>query len=420
MPKLFFSLPVLILSIWAFFIPQPSPSNITLCGDEKHETLLLGAPTSAFVSTSFENDSTKAYSMPALSYTKNGKIMLTWTEKDASGNTALCIAYSEDQGKSFGPKHVVFSGNGVGNSRMMRARILEKKDGSLVAIFANRAETTSGKNSRAANLVFCVSADAGKTWTKPAMVDSDPTQGVMRGFFDATLLANGEIAVAYLKDVANSTKREERDLRLVLSKNGVFQPETVIDPVVCDCCPINLLVDNKGALHVYYRDNNDDIRDIAQMVSTDHGQSFSKPKIVLNDQWKINGCPHSGAISVVQDGKALISWFSGAENASGIRLATQEGKKLTQLEDPTAKNPSLTSNGKTAVLLWEQNHNDDNLSQLAYKKIEGSSVSDLIWVPNTALSTNSSAIFVGNQLLVARESIQANKKNKISIATLAL
>lgn len=74
----------------------------------------------------------------------------------------------------------------------------------------------------------------------------------MRGFFDAVLMANDEVAVAYLKDVKNSTKHEERDLRLAIIKNGVFQDEKLIDPVVCDCCNISMLLDANGALNIYY------------------------------------------------------------------------------------------------------------------------------------------------------------------------
>ena len=105
--------------------------------------------------------------------------------------------------------------------------------------------------------------------------------------------------------------------------------------MVCDCCNINFLVDAKGAFHIYYRDNNDDIRDIARITSTDNGATFSTPQIVHNDGWKIAGCPHSGAMSSATGKSALVAWYSGSETESGARLVTQEGKKLFVLNDPS-------------------------------------------------------------------------------------
>ena len=371
-------------------------------------------------SSAFAIDSTKAYTMPLLTQTPKGEILLSWTEKDEQGLTSFCLAFSKDKGKTFGDKKVIFSGKGIGNSRLMRAKVLAKKDGSLVAVFTNRPDSPAGAPAggrRTSDLVYCVSKDAGTTWTSPQNVDSDPAKA-MRGFFDAIVLPNDEIAVFYLKDVANSTKHEERDLRMVLSKNGVFQPERLIDPVVCDCCNINLLVDANGALHVYYRDNNDDIRDIAKITSTDNGATFSKPQIVHNDGWKINGCPHSGAISSSYGKGALIAWFSGAETESGIRLVTQEGKKLFVLDDASVKNPWIMAGSKQAVMIWEQSQADSG-NQLVFRKINGDKVSETVAVDGTVNALNSTGLMLDNQLLLAHE-VKQEKKNSLKITTVAL
>jgi hypothetical protein len=358
----------------------------------------------------------KAYSMPLLTQTPKGDVLLSWTEKDAASLTSFCLATSKDNGATFSDKKIIFSGNGIGNSRLMRAKVLAKKDGSLVAVFPNRVETADKK--RASDIVFCVSTDQGTTWTTPKSVDTDPTK-CTRGFFDAVVLSNDEIAVAYLKDVAGSTKFEERDLRLVLTKNSVFQPERVIDPVVCDCCNISLLVDAKGELNVYYRDNNDNIRDMAKMTSTDNGATFSTSQILHNDGWKINGCPHSGATSSMYGGSALISWFSGTTNEPGIRLVTEEGKKLLVLE-AAAKNAFLTSSPSASVLLWEQLNPETNTSQIALKKIKADKVSDTDWVKESQNAANAAAIVANNQLLVAYEVKQASGKTSIKISNLKL
>lgn len=354
MIKLIISFQLFLVGMGAFFstnkTEKASPiSAIPVCNSMIMEELNL-------VNNNPE-DSTKAYAMPLLAQTLKGEVMLSWTEKNAEGVTSFCVAFSKDKGKTFSDKKVIFAGMGIANSRMMRAKVLTKKDGSLVAVFSNRGESVAPVQAqptapqgvrgggRSSNIVYCVSKDGGSTWTSPVSVDSDPTQGIVRGFFDAIVLPNDEIAIAYLKDVANSTKHEERDLRMVVTKNGAFQPERVIDPVVCDCCPINMLMDANGALNIVYRDNNDDIRDMAKMVSTDNAETFSTSQILHHDDWKIKGCPHSGAVSSTSGKGALFAWYSGTEKESGIRLVNNEGKKLLVLNDPSAK-----------MRLWQRVH----------------------------------------------------------------
>jgi BNR repeat-like domain len=372
----------------------------------------------------FDTDTSLAYSMPLLSQTVKGEIMLSWTEKGDQGKISFCIAFSKDKGKTFSDKKVIYAGSGIGNSRLFRAKVLAKKDGSLVAVFSNRAETSAGnqgggkgRGGRSADIVYCVSKDGGTNWTSPQPVDTDPTKGIMRGFFDAVLMANDEIAVAYLKDVKGSTKHEERDLRLAITKNGVFQAEKLLDAVVCDCCNINLLVDANGVLNVYYRDNNDEIRDIARLTSNDNAETFSKSQIVHNDGWKINGCPHNGATSSTYGKSALIAWYSGTETESGIRLVTQEGKKLFVLDDPSVKNPALVSSALVSTMLWEQGKAK---TQLVFKKINGDKVSETLSVEGSENATNSTGLVIDNQLLIAYEVKQDNKKNSLKVGTTTL
>jgi len=265
MTKLIASFYLMLVSVVAFYNPKPVEKDLAtapmpMCaampesvGESANATLTNSADLPSFQASTagLEMDSSKIYSMPLLSKTPNSEILLTWTEKDAKGMVSLCMALSKDLGKTFAEKKTIYTGTGIGNSRLMRAKVLAKKDGTFVAVFSNRGTAPAASNppkrgGRSLDIVFCSSKDGGATWTSPESVDSDKTTGIVRGFFDAALMANDEVAVAYLKDVANSTKHEERDLRMVITKNGVFQPERVIDPVVCDCCNISLLLDAKA------------------------------------------------------------------------------------------------------------------------------------------------------------------------------
>ncbi len=376
--------------------------------------LLMGGFCAAQTQSLIGRDTTIAYAMPVLTQTPTGAMLLTWTEKDAAGTGTFCMAQSADGGQTFADRRVIVTGKGISGSRLMRPKVMTKKDGSLVAVFSNRTDV-NGK--RALDIQVSTSTDNGLTWTTPKSADSDPTPCV-RGFFDAVILPNDELAIAYLKDVAGSTKHEERNLRLVLTKNGQFLPERIIDSVVCDCCNISMLVDANGALNVYYRDNNDDVRDMARMTSTDNGLTFSKPQIMFTDNWKIAGCPHSGAFSTNYGTGTLVTWFSGSETDKGVRLVTQDGKRLALANDPSARNGYAATQGNKGFFVWEQNNGAK--AQIAYQTLTGETVSAMNWIAESVNGTNASSLLLNNQAIVVYEVRNANKRNGLKWSRVTL
>jgi hypothetical protein len=374
-------------------------------------------------------DKNHAYTLPTFTKNSKGDPILYWTEKDDKNVLALYFSASKDGGKTFSEKKLIYADAGLGSSRLMRPKLLFKKDGTMAAVFSYRTvfvapaapSTHEGHGKPAASepkpkrelqIKYTVSKDNGSTWTTPTSVDSD-TSRLVRGFFDAVVLANNEIAVAYLKDVKGSTKHEERDLRMVITKNGVFQPEKLIDPVVCDCCNISLLVDSKGTLNVFYRDNNNDIRDIAHMTSADNGASFSKPQILYNDKWEIKGCPHSGVSSVATAKGALVTWFSGATEQSGVRLVDADGKLLKVLS-ANAKNGHVAADDKQGAFVWEQT-TEAGTSQIFYNKVVGGKVLDNQQLSGSDYGQNATSQMVNGKLLIAYEVAKPNQRTALSV-----
>ncbi|MDB5241240.1 MAG: hypothetical protein JWP57_1865, partial [Spirosoma sp.] len=309
--------------------------------------------TTASYANGIFSDTTRAYAVPTLTRTQTGDVALSWTEKANDGTVYFYWAKSGDKGRTFGDKKLIYASSGLANSRLMRPKLLFRPNGSAVAVFglrssespvpvaatsapaaehaghdahagghtATKAEAPKGPQGsrgggrpRSQQIVYVTSADGGTTWTQPAPVHSDKTPNVMRGFFDATVLANGEVAVTWLNDVPGN-EHEQRDLRFVATSGGKFGVERTVDPYVCACCNISLLVDLAGALHLYYRENQDNIRDIAEMRSTDNGKTFSKSQILSKDNWQINGCPHSGPTASAGGGSPLVAWFSGTTDS---------------------------------------------------------------------------------------------------------
>ncbi len=351
----------------------------------------------------FFSDVEKSYSAPNWVQSSKGDVILTWLEKEKDGKSTLCMAVSKDKEQTFSDKKTIASSYGIGSNRLMKAELFVKKDGSYFAVFMNNPAAQPGKPSRGGQVSYSVSKDGGNTWTAPAFVDQDPTPGLMRGFFGAALLANDEVAVVYLKDVKGSTKFEERDLRISVTKNGKFQAEKLIDPVVCDCCNIGLMVDSKGILNVYYRDNNNDIRDFSHIYSKDNGATFSAPRNIYKDNWQIAGCPHNGAFPVEFNKQNYVAWFSGSDSDRGVKLVTEEGKKVTSPNESSAKNFGLAKDPQQLVFYWEQLNTQTNQTNLAYQVITGTKISENKVMSTPAGAANASVLINGKDAQVAYE-----------------
>ncbi len=424
MLKLTITINLFFISFFSFFMnPRTEKQTMTICKTTDEVALSSVGLKANFVDSPIETDPNKTYTLPTLTKNNKGEVVLYWTEKDPQNVVSLCFTTSKD-GKTYGEKKTVFAEGGLGNGRLMRPKLLFKKNGEMVAVFSYRTSPAmpprpaegqpapQARPKRSSEIRFTVSKDGGNTWTSPTSVDTDTTK-LTRGFFDAVLLTNDEIAVAYLKDVKGSTKHEERDLRLAITKNGVFQAEKLIDAVVCDCCNISMVVDEAGALHMVYRDNNNDIRDMSHIVSKDNGATFSAPKTLYADKWEIKGCPHAGATTVSVKNEQYSTWFSGTQNGqSGFRLANSSGKLLKVL-DASAKNTYLTSDDKTAVLVWEQTA-ESGVSNIFYSKLVNGKLLDSQKVTDSDYGQNASILVFNGKVLVAYEVLKANKKTVLA------
>lgn len=352
------------------------------------------------------------YSLPAAFTDNTGAVVLAWTEKDAQDKVSFVYARSTDGGKSFGEKKLIYAAPGIGTGRLARPRLLFKKNGDMVAVFSMNphAQLNTGgekpSRPRESQIHFTVSKDGGNTWSQPQPIHTDLTPNTIRGFFDATIMANDELAVVFLKDIPG--QKHQRDLRIVTTVNGVPQDERVIDPFVCDCCNLGLLTDAEGNLHVYYRENQDDLRDIAKMVSKDNGQTFSGQSWVHRDNWIVRACPHNGPQAIRHGNTNLIVYYSGKEDESGIRLVNQNGNLLDKITDETVRYATLVGDNQKAVVLYTKG-NKETGTKIAYKAINNQKVAKEKMAKHAENSANPNGVFVGKKLLLTYELTEDGK-----------
>ena len=107
-----------------------------------------------------------------------------------------------------------------------------------------------------------------------------------------------------------------------VSPSGEIQNEAELDNRACDCCQTTAAITTNGPV-VVYRDRSDtEVRDMS-IVRWENG-SWSAPKTIYADGWKINGCPVNGPKAAVLEHILAVAWFSGANERPKVQLVFSE------------------------------------------------------------------------------------------------
>ncbi len=146
--------------------------------------------------------------------------------------------------------------------------------------------------------------------------------------------------------------------------------QTFSDPVIagellkgeaCDCCQPELVV-NKDYLILFFRNNDNNIRDIKGVVSYDRGLTFTDSLEVDKHQWLINQCPSTGADSRFLGNDTIINVYkSSVSNKNKVFLNAYDVKNNTSISttlissetDNNPNYPQLAIDGNTIGAVWE-------------------------------------------------------------------
>lgn len=316
---------------------------------------------------------------PNLHLSTKGEIWMSWQQKKP-GNQHLLWCSKFTNGNWTNPQLIAKERHtGINKNK-------KQKKGTWFVNWADfPAITTFGKNSLAANflqksaastyaydVMLTTSNNGGKTWKKAKVAHRDGT-ATEHGFVSLAPASNNRFLAIWLdgrETAKTSTDTKKHDdhhhgasdkvmtLRAAFfdAQGKVSQP-TLLDHRVCDCCQTSLAKTSTGFVAVYRNRSKDEIRDIG-VVTYQNGQ-WSKPQILHNDGWKINGCPVNGpSISAIQD-KVAVAWYSYANNKAQIKVAFSKngGKSFGTPIRVDEGNPlgrvaiAALPNGK-AIVVW--------------------------------------------------------------------
>lgn len=300
---------------------------------------------------------------PYFTVDHKGNAVLCWSEQDATDSLyRLKYAVYDPQKDQFGASLTVPGSAGCSISPESMAKVAFKADGTVMAVFAKRFPDE--KNPYAGAIYYSMSADEGKSWSEPMFLHTDTSPTYGRSFFDLSRLKDGEIAAVWLDGRYGKSIKGSALFFNRTGKSKGFVAESCLDKGTCECCRTDLMTDERGNLHLAYRSimfptalSDKQVRDMVYKKSTDNGQTFSAAKVISNDNWEINGCPHSGPSLAFANGLLHVVWFT-AGGSSGLyeTSAAASGFRPRSLVTASGKHPQLLAlaGGKIAMVCEEQ------------------------------------------------------------------
>ncbi len=174
-----------------------------------------------------------------------------------------------------------------------------------------------GEDTYAYGVQLARSRNDGATWEPIGLLhdDASPTE---HGFVSYAALPDGEVQAFWLDGRAMPTGG---GMHLRTTRLGEEGPgaSTLLDDRTCECCATDAALTTEGPVVVYRDRSPSEIRDIAVIRATDTG--WSKPVLIHDDGWEINGCPVNGPAIAADGDHVAVAWFTAANGLAVVQVA---------------------------------------------------------------------------------------------------
>ncbi|HKR14991.1 MAG TPA: sialidase family protein [Pyrinomonadaceae bacterium] len=312
---------------------------------------------------------------PTTAVGSDGSFYVAWVNHEAK-QADVMLGRFDAHGKAAGTPVRVNPQAGIATAwRGDPPSVAVAKNGSVYVVWTARVEADGKKGT---DLYLSASNDKGQTFAAPVKINDDKAPGA-HGMHSLDVADDGRIYVSWL-DERNvhtpkpSTKADghhmesNRELFIADSSDGgrTFSPNRKAAAEACPCCKTALAVATDGTVYVSWRHVlPGNFRHIAVMTSADAGATFSKPVIVSDDKWMLEGCPVSGP-SLSAEGDILkVLWYAAGEgNTPGLYVAESKDKgrsfspRQLLAQEGVRGTPVLAANSSAAtgsadVAIWE-------------------------------------------------------------------
>lgn len=272
--------------------------------------LLLGAgapfASAPLVVTPLPSPAGADSAQPQLSTSDRG-VLLSWIEKTGSRAT---LKFAARTSSGWTEARAVASGDDWFVNWADVPSVVRLADGSLAAHWLQK----SGPDTYAYDVRLSYSKDEGKTWSPSFTPHHDGTR-TEHGFASLFQMPGAGLGLVWLDGRAMKPGSHDNHgggamaVRFAAFDRAWKQTsETLVDPRVCECCPTAAAITADGPIAAFRNRSDDEIRDI--YISRFENGSWSEPRPVHADGWKIPACPVNGPALSATGRNVAVAWFT--------------------------------------------------------------------------------------------------------------
>jgi thiol-disulfide isomerase/thioredoxin len=304
--------------------------------------------------------------VPTTAFDANGRLWAVW-----AFGPHLYVNHSDDKGSTFStPVKVNAEAEKISTNPESRPHIKIASNGNVYVSYAIKL-----KKRFSGHVKFSRSTDGGKTFSTPIIVN-DNRDMIGHSFPVLGINKQDQLYIAWLDSRDRvAAKKAGKDYNgsalyyATSDDHGVsFQPNAKIADTTCQCCRLDMAMDNELPVITWRHIYGDNIRDQAIIRFTDQ-TTLGKAQRVSEDQWQIDACPHHGSTLAIDDnGSYHTAWFTQGSTRQGLFYASSnnQGQQFSAPlpfgdAEAQAKHPTLLTIDDTLYLAWkafdgEQNH----------------------------------------------------------------
>lgn len=309
---------------------------------------------------------------PVTAVNPDGSFYVAWVNHEKTQGDVMLARFDAQGKRLWEPVRVNPQAGNATAWRGDQPSVVSAGKTSVYVVWTARVESNGKKGT---DLYLSVSDDLGQTFAAPVKINDDKAPAAHGMHSLAVAEPSGRIYVSWL-DERNvhapqpSTKADghhmesNRELFIASSTDGgrTFSKNQRVAADACPCCKTAMALAQDGTIYIGWRHVlPGNFRHIAVTSSSDKGATFSKPVIVSDDKWVLQGCPVSGPSMALGEGGVLkVLWYAAGEgNAAGLYFAESKDKGQTfsprQLlaQEGVRGTPVLAGGNSGNLAIWE-------------------------------------------------------------------
>jgi len=248
----------------------------------------------------------------------DGSIYISWIETGKNNSSKLLLSKLNDN-NTWSEAQTIATGDNW---------FLNWADFPSVTSFGNNLVAhyleKSASDTYAYDVKLTISNDDGNNWSDAITPHTDSTN-TEHGFVSKLQMDNDSFLSVWLdgRQMAyaeqDSTIAKQMTLRAAtFNSKGNVENEYLLDGRVCDCCQTDAAMTEEGSIVIYRDRSENEIRDIYYVRQVN--STWTEPKAIYNDNWKITGCPVNGPAISTKKSTVAVAWFTVADNLPSVKV----------------------------------------------------------------------------------------------------